>query len=86
MPRMRLRPRHRREPYNATHLRQLREGFASTWEPFGGGGISHRDRGERHDCQAVDVPIVRQAWEELRDELLAGVTDPQTIWAYRRFG
>jgi hypothetical protein len=38
------------------------------------------------DFRAETMRLAEQAWIDLRDEILLGIDDPQTVWAFRRFG
>jgi hypothetical protein len=37
------------------------------------------------DFGAGTMALAAQAWADLKDELLATVSDPTELWAYRRF-
>ena len=84
MPIIRRKEKHRRE-YGEIHRQQLREGFDAEYQRFGRSGVRCRRRYGATDCDSDDMAAVESAWHVLRDELLEGVDDPTTVWAYRRF-
>lgn len=79
-----LRRRQRRTNWNATHRAQLVTGFFGC-RRF---GVPMRVATRFRGCESPhphDAADVRLAWADLRDELLATVTNPSQLWAWRVF-
>lgn len=86
MPRIHRRAPSRRD-WNDLHRGQLRRGPIASHDRFGERmRVSCRRRPEVKDFDAPTMALAKMAWNDLADELLDGVADPSTIWAFRRFG
>jgi hypothetical protein len=69
------------------HRGHLRDGALAPWQRFGERmRVSCRKREGDINFAPDTMPTAEAAWHNLAAELLAGVADPSTIWAFRRFG